>query len=223
MTNAHCHLPLPPDATSPTAWLCAAQLDDFTQLPAGSFFGVHPWYAETTAPDLVAAQLEAVLQHDPTAKVGEIGLDRLHSRATTAAQLDLFLTQLELAARYRRVVTLHGAKCWGEVVKAVTPFAGQIPAFLFHGFSRSTGLLPQIVQLNGYLSVGAAVLNSHAVNYRTLVRTLPRERLLLETDTSPLSLTQVLTQTAELLGITPAELEAQTDANAQRFLATMKG
>ena len=104
------------------------------------------------------------------------------------------------------------------------------PTFLFHGFSRSDGLIPDIVALGGYISVGPAVLNDHAVNYRALVKKIPLDRLLVETDRdgapdtclnpltgAPLSVRDVLAKTAELRGLAAAELEAITDANALAF------
>ena len=104
------------------------------------------------------------------------------------------------------------------------------PTFLFHGFSRSDGLIPDIVALGGYISVGPAVLNDHAVNYRVLVKKIPLDRLLVETDRddapetclnpltgAPLSVRDVLAKTAELRGLAAAELEAITDANALAF------
>ena len=104
--------------------------------------------------------------------------------------------------------------------------------FLFHGFSRSGGLIPEIVKLNGYVSVGPAVLNDHAVNYRELVKAIPLERLLVETDRdraperalnpltgAPLTVRDVLAKTAELRGLSPEVLEAVTDENAARFLS----
>ena len=60
--------------------------------------------------------------------------------------------------------------------------AGRIPSFLFHGFSRSTGLLPEIFSMNGYVSIGPSLLNDHAVNYREMAAELPIERILTETD-----------------------------------------
>ena len=156
------------------------------------------------------------------AGVGEIGLDRLKTKAVTPAQREVFAAQLAVAAEMRRPVVLHGAKCWGEVMKVVKPFVGVIPAFLFHGFSRSEGLLPEIVALNGFVSVGPAVLNDHAVNYRALVRRLPLDRLLVETDddvsdgqTRADTLAAVFAKTAELTGLT----EAQLDATAAAFTA----
>lgn len=144
------------------------------------FYGVHPWQTEETPPDIAA--LRAALESDPAAGVGEIGLDRLKNRDIPPAQREAFAVQLELAAEMRRPVILHGAKCWGEVVKACRPFAGRIPSFLFHGFSRSTGLLPEIFSMNGYVSIGPSLLNDHAVNYREMAAELPIERILTETD-----------------------------------------
>ena len=197
-----------------------------------AFHGLHPWQSAACA-DIPAALagIRARLEADPRAGVGEIGLDRLKTKAVPDAQRVLFAAQLALAAERRRPVVLHGAKCWGEVVAACRPHAGRIPAFLFHGFSRSAGLLPQIFALNGFVSVGPALLNDHAVNYRELVKKIPLDRLLVETDrteetgetgVSPASpartlIGDVLAKTAELRGISAAELERITDENSERF------
>ena len=99
------------------------------------------------------------------------------------------------------------------------------PSFLFHGFSRSDGLIPEIVKLNGFISVGPAILNDHAVNYRELVKKIPLDRLLVETDRtsssdSP-SISDVLAKTADILNLSAAELERITDENADRFLGAV--
>lgn len=149
-----------------------------------AFFGIHPWQSvEFGNPRAeVMEELRRCLAENPHAGVGEIGLDRLKTKVVSDAQRATFEAQLALAAEFHRPVVLHGAKCWGEVVKACRPFVGRIPAFLFHGFSRSAGLLPEIYALNGFVSVGAALLNDHAVNYRDMVKEIPLDRMLIETD-----------------------------------------
>ena len=185
------------------------------------FWGVHPWAAAAGPVADAVARIRAAAVADPASGIGEIGLDRLRTKVVTPAQRSLFEAQLRLAADLHRPVVLHGAKCWGEVVRMVKPFAKDIPSFLFHGFSRSGGLLPEIVALNGFISVGKAVLNDHAENYRKLVSRLPHARLLVETDDAAETesaraalLADVFAKTAELTGITEAEL----DANATAFL-----
>ena len=212
------------------------------------FFGLHPWQVLDLG-EAALLPLREKLSSDPHSGVGEIGLDRLKSRVIDPAQRAVFAAQLEIAAEFHRPVVLHGAKCWGEVVAACRPYAGRIPAFLFHGFSRSGGLLPDIAALNGFVGVGAALLNDHAVNYRALVKEIPLERLLLETDAadyasslkrqecrfpdgrphigeaalSPLSPTpgEILAKLAEIRGMQPEMLEATVDANAARFVEVL--
>jgi TatD DNase family protein len=169
------------------------------------FCGIHPWLAASVDLTAELAHFRTMLGTDPSLGVGEIGLDRLKDKNISPVQREVFAAQLELAAEMGRPVVLHGAKCWGEVVKAIRSYAGRIPAFLFHGFSRSDGLLPDIVKVNGFIGVGKALLNDHAVNYRELAKKIPLDRLLIETDGEDLPdnertalLAEILSKTAEL-------------------------
>ena len=186
------------------------------------FCGIHPWDAGSVDLGAELARFRSTLEADASIGVGEIGLDRLKDKVIAPRQREVFAAQLELAAEMGRPVVLHGAKCWGEVVKAIRPYAGRIPAFLFHGFSRSDGLLPDIVAVNGFVGVGKAVLNDHAVNYRELVKKIPPDRLLIETDALDLPdadrlavLAEVLAKTSELTSVP----ESQIDSNAASFLS----
>lgn len=192
------------------------------------FLGVHPWAADSLAePERALAGLRQALAADARLGIGEIGLDRLRSRTVSDRMRGLFESQLELAFEFDRPLVLHGAKCWGQVVAAVVRAAAAVPShtrgILFHGFSRSDGLLPDIAALGGFVSVGPAVLNAHAVNYRRMVAGLAPELLVLETDrteegagTCP-SIPEIAAEVARLRGVSVDELEALTDANAERF------
>ena len=87
--------------------------------------------------------------------------------------------------------------------------------------------MPDIVALNGFVGVGAALLNDHAVNYRELVRVVPIERVVVETDAdygragARPSLGEILCKLAELRGMESAALEAIVDANAARFVEAL--
>ena len=236
MTDAHCHV----SCGDPSV----------RELLVGrDFFGVHPWEAleEFKAESLklkVDEELRALLIANPSAGVGEIGLDRLKCRDIPPLMREVFEAQLAFAFELRRPVVLHGAKCWGQVVRTCEKAleerhlrrsaggsrlsgdaASELPLrFLFHGFSRSDGLIPDIVRLGGFISVGPAVLNDHAVNYRELVRKIPVDRLLVETDRTDgtgVSIYDVLARTAELRGISAAELERITDVNVDAFMRNM--
>ena len=219
MTGAHCHV----TGGDPS-------VREF--LIGRDFIGVHPWETReqgTGNREQELGELSRRLQVDSRLGVGEIGLDRLKERTISNRMRETFESQLQLAAEFHRPVVLHGAKCWGQVVSTIrrlfpvlcSPFP--IPSFLFHGFSRSDGLIPDIVALNGFISVGPAVLNDHAVNYRELVKKIPLDRLLLETDRTPEnaadcpSVREVAAAVATYRNMSLAELESLTDENAERF------
>ena len=222
MTDAHCHV--------------SCGDSSVRELLVGrDFFGVHPWDAVDVS---FLPSLRAQLLANPAAGVGEIGLDRLKSRDISPRMREVFEAQLALALELGRPVVLHGAKCWGQVVTTVCRHLSHsptpplphspTPSFLFHGFSRSDGLIPEIVKLGGFISVGPAILNDHAVNYRELVKKIPLDRLLVETDavvgarvpTRP-HIRDVLAKTADVLNLSAAELERITDENAGRFLGAV--
>ena len=238
MTDAHCHV--------------SCGDSSVRELLVGrDFFGVHPWETlEECKVESVKCKVEEELRSkliaNPKAGVGEIGLDRLKVRDIPPLMREVFESQLALALELRRPVVLHGAKCWGQVVETIKNYELRIMnqegksssihhssfiihhSFLFHGFSRSDGLIPEIVELNGFISVGPAVLNDHAVNYRELVKKIPLDRLLVETDavvgarvpTRP-HIRDVLVKTADILNLSAAELEKTTDENADRFLGAV--
>ena len=213
MTDAHCHVA----RGASRHFLC-----DPCDGPAGDgdvrFAGIHPWFADSFDADALRARLSA----DPRLGVGEIGLDRLRARDIPPQMRAAFESQLEIAAEFRRPVVLHGAKCWGEVVKTIK--GRGIPAFLFHGFSRSDGLFPEIFAMNGFVSVGPAILNDHAVNYREMAKRIPPDRLLVESDCTAENAAEcptvedVAAKLAEVRGEPPDALFARLEENADRFL-----
>lgn len=221
MTDAHCHLV----SEGMRNFLCgdAPACDGDVR-----FCGFHPWDSPKYC-SAAAEALRARLAADPRLGVGEIGLDRLRERRIPPAMREAFLDQLEAAAAFSRPVVLHGAKCWGEVAKACMPFAGRIPAFLFHGFSRSDGLLADIAAMNGFVSVGPALLNDHAVNYRALAKKIPEGMLLVETDRTDATppdapgAADILAKLAALRGVDAAALESVVEENADRFVSALAG
>ncbi|CAN0371802.1 unnamed protein product, partial [Ectocarpus sp. 12 AP-2014] len=89
-----------------------------------SFFkfglGLHPWYAHARSKEWLR-DLTALLEQHPHALVGEIGLDKVARTPDTRRvewddQLGVFQTQMELAARMSRPVSVHCVKAHGKLV-----------------------------------------------------------------------------------------------------------
>jgi len=223
--------------TTPDDWGATDRLAQtplpFVLVPA---FGVHPWYVRHL-PSSWFETLEAYLDRNPVAAIGEIGLDGVLDDIPMEQQERVFVRQLEYAEHARRPVVLHGARAWGRLVDVLKPFARRLPGFVAHGFGGSAEILKLILNMGGYVSFAGSVCNPKAEKIRAAAREIPDSQILIETDTpdlfpaggrpaaigsngkplnQPANLVRVLTEVAALRGISPEALSDITGANARR-------
>nr|CCC95605.1 unnamed protein product [Trypanosoma congolense IL3000] len=92
--------------------------------------------------------LERALKRFPNAIVGEIGLDKLRG-PPESVQIDLFLAQMKLAARYRRPVSVHCVRSFGSMLTALQqlPYEDTPPAIVLHGFTGSLDFVRSVMKI----------------------------------------------------------------------------
>ena len=144
-------------------------------------FGVHPWHARGAATGWVET-LETALLADPSACVGEIGVDGIRKEIPPALQRGVFTAQLELAARLQRPVILHGARAWNELTGLLKSFAPRLPGLMLHGFSGSLDILRENLRLGAFISLSGALRNPKNTRARAVASAVPLPQLLVETD-----------------------------------------
>ena len=158
----------------------SSQWDAMSSLGDGRvrrFYGVHPWNASEWSAD-TCTRLEYILEGDGRAGVGEIGLDSKHG--TMDRQAEAFDAQLELAERFGRPVNVHCVGCEREVLEHLGRHR-RIPGIVIHSFSNESYAVP-FVRLGCLLSVNPRILARSEVRVRRLMDSIPRDRLLLESD-----------------------------------------
>lgn len=207
----------------------------------------------------VVAAIEGRLAAFPRAIVGECGLDKIfripepdsvkqdedeakvalenrrlsRHRVRMEHQIVVLHAQLELAARYRRPVSLHGVQCPGvlhETVAAGVSVSGTQawpPAVCLHSYTGSAEFLQNNwLKTEGFkVYVSCSVLVNEKV-HKDLARVLPIDRLLLESDypkagpkMDKLNVA-ILEKMSGHLGVSPAELGRRVADNLHRgFLA----
>ena len=74
-------------------------------------YGIHPWHADTAAEGWELRLRERLLA-DPTASVGEVGVDGWVESPPIEVQFGVFVKQAEIAAELGRVMTVHCLKAW---------------------------------------------------------------------------------------------------------------
>lgn len=200
--------------------------------------GVHPnsamgWDKHTFK------QLSVLASHPKVVAIGEIGLDYYRDRAPKDVQKQVFIEQLELAVEKELPVVLHNReasddilnilKGWqAELVKSGTKLA--VRPGVWHSFSASLEIVQQALLLGFNIGITGPVTFRNAPELQAIVKALPIERLLIETDApfltphplrgqrnEPSYVTRVAEKIAELMGLPLLTVTNITTANADRL------
>jgi TatD DNase family protein len=139
-------------------------------------FGVHPW----NAPEYVnhLEDLRNFIEQTPL--LGEIGLD-FHSAEDAdqfPVQLKIFEFFLSAAKEQKKIVNLHTRGAEKEVLQLLKDY--DIHRAIVHWYSGPMEVLNELVARGLYFTIGVEVLYSEHI--QTIVRKLPEEQFLTETD-----------------------------------------
>lgn len=138
-------------------------------------FGLHPWYINTKNSDWIV-ELEQYLQQYSCAMVGECGFDRLKN-PVFEEQNDIFLSQINLAKKYKRALLVHAVKAdiWLKDFWNILPIKT-----VFHSFNAHIEQLKPIVKNGCYVGLNINILKNK--NCNEIIRQIPKNKMLIETD-----------------------------------------
>ncbi len=190
-------------------------------------YGLHPAYLAEHRPEHLDALADWLIREKPVA-IGEIGLDYYLPDLDAGAQADYFAGQLRLARRHDLPVIVHARHAVDQVIKYLRRFSGV--RGVVHSFSGSEDQARRLLDLDFLLGFGGPLTYPRATRLRGLIRYLPLDGFMLETDApdqpasahsgrrnEPAFLPEVLACVAELRGVDPTEIAAVTSANARRL------
>jgi len=189
--------------------------------------GIHPEEARplTAADD---EQLSAWAQDERVVCIGEIGLDYywVKDEPTRELQRRMFIHQLDLARQLHLPVCIHDRDAHADTLAILKREGQGIPAVL-HCYSGSVEMAREFLRLGCYLGVDGPLTFKNAAKTVNVVREMPLDRLLVETDApymapvpmrgrrnEPAFVRFVAEKVAELRGLTLADVARQTTANA---------
>ena len=143
-------------------------------------FGLHPWWVSEVT-DGWGEMLEAFLQRNPSAGVGEIGLDKWIKGANFNRQREVFTEQLKIAQRLSRPVSMHCLQAWGSLRECLDR-SDLAPGFLLHSYSGPLEMVGDFVDRGAYFSISGYFFRPEKADKLSLFESIPDDRILLETD-----------------------------------------
>lgn len=194
--------------------------------------GIHPEEAfEMTAreDDILAAWATK----PEVVAIGEIGLDYYWEKDPDKRRLQqrIFIRQLDLARQLHLPVCIHDRDAHGDTLAILKREARGIRGVL-HCYSGSLEMARELLKLGWYLGVDGPLTFKNAAKLPEIVRAMPLERLLVETDApymapvpmrgkrnEPSFVRFVAAKVAELRGLSFEEVARVTTCNAENLYA----
>jgi TatD DNase family protein len=250
LVDSHCHLDFPDFATERGAVIDRARaagvdtmltictrLDEFdgVRAIAESYDGVwcsvgaHPHEAADHG-GLLSEQLVALASHPKVVGIGETGLDFHYDLSPRDIQDRVFRAHIAASQASGLPLIIHAREADPEIAQILAK--ERPPPGVLHCFSSGRALAEEALELGFYISISGIVTFRNAEQLRAIVRDLPLDRLLVETDSpylapvpyrgkrnEPAFVAATATAVAMLKGIDPEELAKVTRENFFRLFA----
>ncbi|HTD29872.1 MAG TPA: TatD family hydrolase [Xanthomonadaceae bacterium] len=144
--------------------------------------GVHPHHAiEYT--DEADAEMRALLAHPEVVAVGECGLDYFRDLSPRPAQRRAFERQLQIAADIGKPLFLHQRGAHTDFIAVMKNFDGKLGAAVVHCFTGSREELFDCLDQDWHIGITGWLCDERrGLHLRELVKHIPANRLMIETD-----------------------------------------
>ncbi|KQY96581.1 TatD family hydrolase [Brevundimonas sp. Root1423] len=185
--------------------------------------GVHPHEAKDYA-DLTAARLAELAGRDRVVGIGECGLDFHYDLSPRDIQAAVFRQHIEAARLTGLPLVVHTREADDVMAAILTEEQAAAPfKFLMHCYTSGPELAEKAAELGAWFSVSGIATFKAAGDVREVIRAMPADRIIIETDcpylapvphrgrrNEPAYVGHVLDVLADIRGWTRAEAESRT-------------
>ena len=144
--------------------------------------GVHPHHA-ADYDDVTDALLRELTRAGEVKAVGETGLDYHRNYSPQAAQIEAFERQLEIAADCGKPLFLHQRDAHADFMAVMKAFEGRLGNVVVHCFTGTREELVDYLDAGWHIGITGWLCDERrGTHLRELVREIPADRLMIETD-----------------------------------------
>jgi len=178
-------------------------------------FGIHPWYLTHESFNDQIKKVKINASHENVIALGEAGFDKLRG-PDRELQKRAFDEQATIANERSKPLFIHCVRAWDDLLAA---HKRMMPSkqWLVHGFRGKKDLAAQLISKGMYISFWFDFIIKPESS--ELVRSLPADRIFLETDGSGIDIVSLYTKVAEDIGISVEELRERIFKNFMEFFS----
>ena len=191
--------------------------------------GMHPHDAKVVS-DEDLKRLKELTKNPKIVAVGETGLDFYYDHSPRKVQMELFCRFIQMALETRLPIVVHNRQADCEVAELLKREGKGEVRGIIHCFTSNFEAAREFLDLGFYLSFSGIITFENGGSLRDVVRKLPLDRILVETDSpylapvphrgkrnEPAFVRMVAETIASARGVSVAEVAQATSLNAQRL------
>jgi TatD DNase family protein len=143
--------------------------------------GIHPHEVKEITPDTYK-DIRKLLADPKVIAVGEIGLDYYKDYSPRDIQQEEFINQIRLAREFKKPIIVHSRDAREDTLKILKEENASEVGGIMHCFSGDEDMAKMCMDMGFYISFAGPVTYPNADKLRKVVKSIPANRLLTETD-----------------------------------------
>jgi TatD DNase family protein len=192
--------------------------------------GIHPHDAKSYDENSHDQMLKDWAKKEKVVAIGEIGLDYHYDLSPRDVQKAVFIKQIELAKAVGLPIIIHNRESMADMEAILKDHFSATNGGVMHSYSGSVEMAKVFLDMGLYLSISGPVTFKNARKLPDVVKMLPLDRMLVETDSPYLTPTPhrgkrnepayvrlVAEEVARIKGMAAEEIEEITAQNAIRL------
>ncbi|MEW8507705.1 MAG: TatD family hydrolase [Candidatus Thiodiazotropha sp.] len=200
----------------------AALVADYSQVSIS--VGVHPNDKERREPDV--AELLRLSRSEKVVAIGETGLDYFHGEGDLDWQRERFRRHIRAAKAAAMPLIIHTRDARDDTIRIMQEEDAVEAGGVMHCFTENWSMAKRALEMGFYVSFSGIITFKNAAELREVVKQVPMDRLLVETDSpylspvphrgkpnQPIHVRHVAECVAELKGMSIETIAERTTAN----------
>ncbi|MBO5720741.1 MAG: TatD family hydrolase [Bacteroidales bacterium] len=159
--------------------------------------GIHPWYVPDNTKQAIEF-LRTLAKQNNIVAVGECGIDKL-CNTPIDIQVELLKAQISISEEFRKPLIIHCVRSYNEILELKKSILPSQP-WIIHGFRGKPEVASMLIKAGMVLSIGEKF-NTEAV------KNIPIEKMLIESDESPLPIETIYEKIANERNISVEDLQ----------------
>jgi TatD DNase family protein len=144
-------------------------------------YGIHPHETESNQVDKQKI-IKAVKESNKIIGIGETGLDFFYNHSNKVRQINSFEDHIEASIELNKPIIIHSRNAEKETFDILNSYKNANLKILMHCFTGSLEFSKKLQTLNAFFSASGIITFKNSTDLQNTFKTIPLEKLLIETD-----------------------------------------